>query len=216
MSSWDGLPPGFRWNCGAMARCWSRRRTNFDGQWPTGRCCAEAGTARSGPVRNTSIFRAGEYLKSREASLFYDDIAIRSAVSGWRVRELPRAAAAGGARLFDVPRFYGSALAGKVIATCREIMRPSSEQAGRTTRIVFYHRLMRDVHRVLGEWIAARGMRTWIDAAGNLRGIRTGYGPRLAIGSHLDTVPNAGAFDGILGVAWESRWWSQWTAFPSK
>ena len=44
------------------------------------------------------------------------------------------------------------------------------------------------------------GMRTWIDAAGNLRGIRTGHGPRLAIGSHLDTVPNAGPFDGILGV----------------
>jgi len=24
--------------------------------------------------------------------------------------------------------------------------------------------------------------------------------PRILIGSHLDTVPNAGAFDGILGV----------------
>ncbi len=42
-----------------------------------------------------------------------------------------------------------------------------------------------------------------IDAAGNFRGV---YGalqpnaPRLLIGSHLDTVPNAGAYDGILGV----------------
>jgi len=38
---------------------------------------------------------------------------------------------------------------------------------------------------------------------GNLRGFYTGASPnapRILIGSHLDTVPNAGAFDGILGV----------------
>jgi allantoate deiminase len=91
-----------------------------------------------------------------------------------------------------------SALADKVIATCREIA-GFSEEPGRTTR-TFLSPPMRDVHRVLGEWMRRAGMRTWIDPAGNLRGIRTGYGPRLAIGSHLDTVPNAGAFDGILGV----------------
>jgi allantoate deiminase len=60
---------------------------------------------------------------------------------------------------------------------------------------------MRDVHRVLGTWMESIGMRVWVDAAGNLRGL---YGdptaPRLIIGSHLDTVPNAGAFDGIVGV----------------
>ena len=42
-----------------------------------------------------------------------------------------------------------------------------------------------------------------IDAIGNLRGIYAGAGwseRRLLIGSHLDTVPNAGAFDGVLGV----------------
>ena len=42
-----------------------------------------------------------------------------------------------------------------------------------------------------------------VDAVGNLRGFypATSPGaPRLLIGSHLDTVPNAGAFDGILGV----------------
>jgi allantoate deiminase len=43
-----------------------------------------------------------------------------------------------------------------------------------------------------------------VDAAGNLRGRYRGSSPAaptLFIGSHLDTVPNAGAFDGILGVA---------------
>ena len=41
------------------------------------------------------------------------------------------------------------------------------------------------------------------DAAGNLRGelpAAEPEAPRLVIGSHLDTVANAGAFDGILGV----------------
>ena len=38
-----------------------------------------------------------------------------------------------------------------------------------------------------------------VDAAGNLRG-RTGEGPAVMIGSHLDTVPDAGAYDGVLGV----------------
>jgi len=42
-------------------------------------------------------------------------------------------------------------------------------------------------------------MEVRVDAAGNLRGL-FGSGPRLLIGSHLDTVPDAGAFDGILGV----------------
>ncbi len=44
------------------------------------------------------------------------------------------------------------------------------------------------------------GMGVTVDPVGNLRGILEGEGPRLSIGSHLDTVPNAGAYDGILGV----------------
>ncbi len=42
-----------------------------------------------------------------------------------------------------------------------------------------------------------------IDAAGNLRGFYRGENensPRLLVGSHLDTVPDAGAYDGVLGV----------------
>ena len=47
------------------------------------------------------------------------------------------------------------------------------------------------------------GVKTAVDAAGNLRALYPGEeatAQRLLIGSHLDTVPNAGAFDGILGV----------------
>jgi allantoate deiminase len=42
-----------------------------------------------------------------------------------------------------------------------------------------------------------------VDAAGNFRGVFPAAqpnAPRLLIGSHLDTVPNAGAYDGVLGV----------------
>ncbi len=39
-----------------------------------------------------------------------------------------------------------------------------------------------------------------VDAVGNLRGRWGGEGTPLWIGSHLDSVPRAGAFDGILGV----------------
>ena len=48
------------------------------------------------------------------------------------------------------------------------------------------------------------GLAVRVDAAGNIRGVRLGAGPgrkKIYLGSHLDSVPNAGAYDGILGVA---------------
>ena len=64
---------------------------------------------------------------------------------------------------------------------------------------------MRDVHARLTAWMRRLGMDVSVDAAGNIRGLYAASGPsrsapRLLIGSHLDTVPNAGAFDGVLGV----------------
>jgi allantoate deiminase len=47
------------------------------------------------------------------------------------------------------------------------------------------------------------GANVRIDAAGNLRGVYPAAppnAPRLLVGSHLDSVPNAGAYDGVLGV----------------
>ena len=48
------------------------------------------------------------------------------------------------------------------------------------------------------------GLQVRVDAIGNLRGTYPGADaglPRFLIGSHIDTVPGAGAFDGVLGVA---------------
>ena len=46
-------------------------------------------------------------------------------------------------------------------------------------------------------------MTVHVDDAGNLRGLSHPDGAgekRLILGSHIDTVPDAGAFDGVLGV----------------
>lgn len=89
----------------------------------------------------------------------------------------------------------------RAIRICRQLA-PFSEEEGRTTR-TFLSAPMKDVHRVLRAWMIGIGMQVGVDAAGNLRGVLPGArigAPRLLIGSHLDTVPDAGAFDGVLGV----------------
>jgi allantoate deiminase len=88
-----------------------------------------------------------------------------------------------------------------IIARCRQLA-TCTEVAGETTRL-FLSPPMREVHALLKGWMEAAGMTVRVDAIGNLRGVWPGLTascPRLLIGSHLDTVPNAGAFDGILGV----------------
>ena len=54
----------------------------------------------------------------------------------------------------------------------------------------------------VAQWMLALDMTTWEDAAGNLWGRYSGQqdGPALVMGSHLDTVRDAGRYDGMLGV----------------
>jgi allantoate deiminase len=89
----------------------------------------------------------------------------------------------------------------KVVARCQTIARFSEDRD--STRRTFLSPPMRDCHREIAEWLRPMGILAQVDAAGNLRGIypgTTAAAPRLLVGSHLDTVPNAGAYDGILGV----------------
>jgi allantoate deiminase len=91
--------------------------------------------------------------------------------------------------------------ADRIIARCREIA-SFTEVPGEITR-TFLSPPLHEVHALLRHWMEAAGMTVHIDAIGNLRGLYPGLtpnAPRLLIASHLDTVPNAGAFDGILGV----------------
>ena len=89
----------------------------------------------------------------------------------------------------------------KVIARCKRLA-SITETPGSTCR-TFLSVAMRECYREVGEWLAAAGAQVTIDAAGNLRGFYPAaqtIGPRLLVGSHLDTVPDAGAYDGVLGV----------------
>jgi len=75
-----------------------------------------------------------------------------------------------------------------------------SETSGSITR-TFLSDPMRDCHLAISGWMKELGMLVTVDAVGNLRGLHgSGDRPRLLIGSHLDTVPCAGAYDGVLGV----------------
>ena len=85
----------------------------------------------------------------------------------------------------------------QVIRRCRELAE-CTEEPGHITR-TFLSPPMREVHACAGAWMQSAGLSVRVDAVGNLRGLR-GDGPRLMIGSHLDSVPHAGAFDGVLGV----------------
>jgi allantoate deiminase len=89
----------------------------------------------------------------------------------------------------------------EVITRC-QILARFSEDSG-STRRTFLSAPMRDCHREISSWMKALGMIVSVDAVGNLRGFYSGTSPgapRILMGSHLDTVANAGAFDGILGV----------------
>ena len=85
----------------------------------------------------------------------------------------------------------------EIIQRCR-LLAEQSESPGKITR-TYLSPPMREVHRLVRSWMEAAGMTVRLDAVGNLRGVY-GDGPRLMIASHVDTVPDAGAFDGILGV----------------
>ncbi len=95
------------------------------------------------------------------------------------------------------PRVRASSLASRLDELGRV-----SEEPGRLTR-TFLSPAMRRVHERVGGWMAEAGLAVREDAVGNLigrlespwRGAKT-----LLLGSHLDTVRDAGRFDGALGV----------------
>ncbi|MGA1988597.1 MAG: allantoate amidohydrolase [Candidatus Sulfotelmatobacter sp.] len=91
--------------------------------------------------------------------------------------------------------------AGKVIERCLNLA-TFSEDSG-SLRRTFLSPPMRECHQEIGRWMGPLGAHVRIDAAGNFRGVypaAESNAPRLLIGSHLDTVPNAGAYDGVLGI----------------
>ena len=77
-----------------------------------------------------------------------------------------------------------------------------SEDAGRLTR-TFASPAMRRANELVGSWMREAGMAVRTDAIGNLLGHYPAAQPDgkiFLLGSHLDTVRDAGKFDGPLGV----------------
>jgi beta-ureidopropionase / N-carbamoyl-L-amino-acid hydrolase len=78
---------------------------------------------------------------------------------------------------------------------------------GRTPRGGVHRPTFSESHLAARAWFldraAAAGLETHVDAAGNhsaLLRTHSGEAPTLLLGSHLDTVPNGGRYDGALGV----------------
>ncbi len=58
-------------------------------------------------------------------------------------------------------------------------------------------------NQLVGEWMRQAGMTVWQDSVGNICGRYEGAqegAQAVLLGSHLDTVRNAGRYDGMLGV----------------
>ena len=93
------------------------------------------------------------------------------------------------------------ALAARIRERAERLSR-CSEAPGQLTRR-FATPALGEAVELVGSWMRDAGMTVAVDAVGNLLGRCEGAepaAPALLIGSHLDTVPDGGRWDGALGV----------------
>ena len=91
--------------------------------------------------------------------------------------------------------------AAEILARCDRLGQISSTASG--IRRVYLTPEHATVNAIAADWMREAGMSVWQDAAGNQWGRYEGVepdAPALVLGSHLDTVTDAGRYDGILGV----------------
>ena len=97
------------------------------------------------------------------------------------------------------PRLIDDAVLRRLYARL-ELLASISEEAGQLTRPFMSGAMVR-VNAVVSDWFRKTGLDPWVDGIGNVRALwGPATGPRLVLGSHLDTVRNAGKFDGPLGL----------------
>lgn len=99
-------------------------------------------------------------------------------------------------------QLIGPAQAKRIAGSLQEFARLSEPGPG-VSRLA-YTSLERQAHQLFTEWMESVGCRVEVDAAGNTIATRPGTlvdAPAIGTGSHLDSVYNGGAFDGIVGVA---------------
>ncbi|MHA0984127.1 allantoate amidohydrolase [Kosakonia cowanii] len=91
--------------------------------------------------------------------------------------------------------------AGRVMARCDALAQLSESTEGLTRVYLSSEHLQ--ANALVAQWMQQAGMNTWQDAVGNICGRYEAAQPgaqALLLGSHLDTVRNAGRYDGMLGV----------------
>jgi hydantoinase/carbamoylase family amidase len=89
--------------------------------------------------------------------------------------------------------------AARVIADLRELQRRTADGAG--AQRLCWSEGWRKAREFLDELLTELGLEMEVDEAGNAWAYLPGSaGPALALGSHLDSVPNGGWLDGALGV----------------
>ncbi len=87
--------------------------------------------------------------------------------------------------------------AARVLERCDALARISEEPTAITRR--FGTPAMKEANALVAGWMREAGLEAREDPLGNLSG-RRGDRPVLMVGSHLDTVIDAGRYDGPLGV----------------
>lgn len=98
-------------------------------------------------------------------------------------------------------RFTAHSAAERVMWRC-DTLAEISEESDQLTRVYLSPQHLR-ANTCVGEWMREAGMQVWQDAVGNICGRYEGNmpdAPAVLLGSHLDTVRNAGRYDGMLGV----------------
>ncbi len=91
---------------------------------------------------------------------------------------------------------------GQVLNDRLEALAAMTDQPGQLTRLYLSPAYRRGCDQVV-QWMEQAGMTAWIDAVGNVVGRYEGLSadlPTLLLGSHIDTVRDAGKYDGSLGV----------------
>ena len=89
----------------------------------------------------------------------------------------------------------------RIFERCEQLSRLSEDPDGLTR--IFLSKEQRAANELVLGWMKEAGMSARLDAIGNVVGRyegRTAEAPCLMLGSHLDTVRNAGRYDGMLGV----------------
>jgi allantoate deiminase len=89
--------------------------------------------------------------------------------------------------------------ASRIRARLAELGAIGAQPGGGVTRLA-YTDLEREAHRRFADWARAEGASVEVDAAGNSVATYREGSPYFLIGSHLDTVPRGGRYDGAAGV----------------